>query len=635
MKDKLYKAFLILLPFFIIKVDLIILQLYYNNIYGVDYAINFYSPESCFIGYSIFLLLVLIFKSFRTSNIFLHISSYILMTINGIKLFYMGEPIYVSDIKLLRGIGDVLQMTNNTSSDYLSRAYPVILIHTLFIVICLIILIKFKQENVRRRIAYLVPFIFLVIMSLPFKITSSFTNKFLYQPDEDYRSVTNNYHYNIVYGFSGGIYANMIHSRFIKPNDYSNKIIDNIHNYKSDSNTKDADYNIIFVLSESFFDITKVDDIEFNYDFLKDYHDLQKEGKLIEMISPVYGGRTSNVEFELFTSFNLSYYDNAFIPYLNLFNTDFPLENNIFNILHMNKYNSYIFIGTSDQLYNAKKVYESLGIKNIETVKHKEQEVKGFYISDHSVTDNIINFMDSNNELAFAFFETMQNHMPYTEKKYNKYTVSITNSNLDNNDEKTIISYAEGIHDSSIELKRLYDYIKSIDDKTIIIFIGDHLPYLTNNKGENIVDKLNYFNTDDILLNNYRRYNIEALILSNFDINYDDTKYLSPDLLVPYIFKTNGTKMNSYFNYLIDISKEVLPSYNRYVSMDKDGKLYNTNKLEDDMLEQYNIRNNYQYKVVSSRNSILDYIMIFSFYLIIYLIIYNDIKIIIKTVKKD
>ena len=144
-------------------------------------------------------------------------------------------------------------------------------------------------------------------------------------------------------------------------------------------------------------------------------------------------------------------------------------------------------------------------------------------------------------------------------------------------------------------LKRLYDYINTIDKKTIIIFIGDHLPYLSNSKGENIIDKLNYFNTKDNLLNLYRKYSVEALVLSNFDIDYDDTEYLSPDLLIPYVLKSNQTKMNSYYNYLIEKSKSILPSYNRNVAVDCDGKIYDINKLPKDMKKEYDLRNSIQY----------------------------------------
>lgn len=101
-----------------------------------------------------------------------------------------------------------------------------------------------------------------------------------------------------------------------------------------------------------------------------------------------------------------------------------------------------------------------------------------------------------------------------------------------------ILSYAEGINDASVALNKLNDYIQKINKKTVVIFMGDHLPYLSNNKGKNVIDKLDYFNTNDHLINTFRRYNTEAVIISNFKIDFDNTNYLSPDLLMPYILNT-------------------------------------------------------------------------------------------------
>ena len=156
MKNKLYKIFLLLLPYLIIKFDVLLLYLYNanfckTNFLEIESIWNFYCPESCIIVYSIFLFMVYINKSYRKSNIILLISSYIFIIINGIKIFYMQEPIYISDIKLLNGIGDVLYMTSNTSSNFITSNYHILLFHTLVIALCLFVLIKFKYKDVERK----------------------------------------------------------------------------------------------------------------------------------------------------------------------------------------------------------------------------------------------------------------------------------------------------------------------------------------------------------------------------------------------------------------------------------------------------------------------------------------------------
>ena len=55
--------------------------------------------------------------------------------------------------------------------------------------------------------------------------------------------------------------------------------------------------------------------------------------------------------------------------------------------------------------------------------------------------------------------------------------------------------------------------------------------------------------------------------------------------------------MNNYYDYLINESKEILPSYNKYVAMDNEGNIYGTSELPDNMKKEYDLRNMVQYKL--------------------------------------
>ena len=46
----------------------------------------------------------------------------------------------------------------------------------------------------------------------------------------------------------------------------------------------------------------------------------------------------------------------------------------------------------------------------------------------------------------------------------------------------TVKSYAEGMYKADKELGRLYNYIQTLDEETIIVFFGDHLPLLKTQK---------------------------------------------------------------------------------------------------------------------------------------------------------
>ena len=65
-----------------------------------------------------------------------------------------------------------------------------------------------------------------------------------------------------------------------------------------------------------------------------------------------------------------------------------------------------------------------------------------------------------------------------------------------------LLSYSQSCYNADMQLGRMYDYIQNFDEPTILVFYGDHLPYLPDTKTkEDIINYLSYFNTDDELLN--------------------------------------------------------------------------------------------------------------------------------------
>ena len=587
---KKYKyLFLILCPLLLILISSILMAKYNDRI-GLLLVMQ--PIVSIIIVYAFFLFFSFVFHSFKKANYILIIFFFLLLTINQIKIFYMQEPLFLSDILLLGGMDEVLSITNGTLINFFYKYGVLLLVQTLLFSLLFYYTYRINEPPNKRHYFGLIPFLIFAFLSLPFKWSTSLMQRVFFSFN-DYSALTNNVDNCIYYGIIGNIYRNMLDNRIFIPDNYDEEEIQKILNFEKNDKNNTEKMNIIFLFSESFFDMNKVkDSISFSDNFLKEYQELKEKNKTIQMLSPTYGGMSSNVEFELLTGFNLAYYNKGYIPYLSLVDNKFYERENLLSILSNNAFKNYVFYAYDDNLYNAGKVYD-----NFKFIKKKPQnpEFKGFYVSDNYVVNEIIDTIKKEEDNLFYFATTMQSHMPYVKEKYDYYHVEVKSSILNIQDQEVLLSYAEGINDASIELKRLYDYIQTINKKTIIIFIGDHLPYLNNNMGENVIDKLEYFNTKDNLINKYRRYNTEALVLSNFKIDFDDTKYLSPDLLIPYILNALNIKMTPYYNYLITESKKILPCYNKDVSVNNNGEIFYTSKLSGLMRKEYSLRENLQY----------------------------------------
>lgn len=143
---------------------------------------------------------------------------------------------------------------------------------------------------------------------------------------------------------------------------------------------------------------------------------------------------------------------------------------------------------------------------------------------------------------------------------------------------------------------RMYEYIQTLEEPTILIFFGDHLPFLYDfETNEDVLDYLSYFNTEDELLNTYRKYNTQCLILANFELGeVENWDYLSSDMLLVSVLNKMGLELSDYYKWLYSI-KDVMPSSNYLVSQDVEGNLYWTADLPYDVQDVVKQREKAQY----------------------------------------
>lgn len=394
-------------------------------------------------------------------------------------------------------------------------------------------------------------------------------------------------------GLIGGMYINHYNDNlFNKYEDYNydsleKKIVNNDVTIQNNIGTP----NIIVILSESFFDVSLLDEnIVFDKDITHNFNELKNDGYLVDLISCSYGGMTVNVTYQLLTGSNMSIYNNGYIPFMKLFKdtNDYP---SIVKELKNNGYKISEYLANDS--YQVSKEFKKIGFDKYELIV--SNNVKGYYISDDYMADFIIDEIEENNDKEFMLFQTMQNHMDYLVTKYPKYDISIKSSNLSTKANNLLLSYTQGIYDADKMLKKVYDYINTIDKDTILIFFGDHLPYLSDYDNVDELKKLDYFSTNDELINLYRKYNTQALILSNYDLSLNINSNLSTDNLLLSIINQMDIEVSDYYKYLYGLI-DYLPSYNKYVYVDKNGKINYTKNLNSEEKSIFELKNALTYK---------------------------------------
>lgn len=555
----------------------------------------------------------LVTKNSKRSTIIMSIIIIVINLVSNLRYIYSGEVLTFSDFTYANNIGQISTLMGGTIVKIALELLPIYLSAIVMISFLVLLNSKYKltvETKFRKRIFYgMICGIPIVMMFLPIPGLKELMLNVIYDKnkEQDFRHNTRNAQYYSEFGLFGGMYWAYLESRIEPREDYNpdelQNILDEIDIEKTENYGKP---NIIITFSESFYDINKIsEDVKFDKDVTPNLHRLQEEGVAIETISPTYGGISANVEFELLTGFSCNYFGNGYSPFLQLFrNPSYATKSSIIRELTNNGYRTKVVFGRD--YFKSERVYKLLGIDEYEELDVKS-EFKGYYTSDEYLMTNVIKTLEEkpDDEKIFHLTCTIESHMPFYRDKYDEdeYDISVETSTLNESMTDALLSYAQGCYDADRELGRLYEYIMNYDEPTILVFFGDHLPFVPDTETqEDTMNYLKYFNTDDELLNTYRKYNTQGVIVANFDLG-DTSKwdYLSADMILTNIINNMDIEISDYYKWL-DATSDILPASNRLVSCDTDGNLYWTENLEGEMKETLDLRENMQYKILIDKN---------------------------------
>lgn len=607
-----YTTNLILFPLFIVIAGDIFYRMTSNNVIS-NLESSFYTIVSHFLPFIlIYIMVALLFiiinsitNNSKITKILLLIVSLIIFVINDIKLNIMGIPIELSDVGYLNP--DNMGMMATATTTIGSWIWLTVIKGIIFVALSVGIIFadklgKFSVNSIVKRIVtFLIGTILIALIGISMTKKYTFFIEKIYNADKEilseYISVDE---YTNEYGFFQGIILTSLVKKDLVSPDYSSKYVSKLLSSYDDVTVsgKWGKANVVFILSEAFSDLENISEITFNEPLMQEIANYKKDNDkmVFDLLVPAYGGSSVNTEFEILTGASLTFWSPGFIPY-NQYYSDSIGKNapNIIKEFNNNGYTTMYLTPWGEDSYNSKRNYKLFGAdKTIYGSKLKGSN-KGQFYSDKSLMKDIYNQLKNTKEGEYKFIMTAsgQNHFPYTEDKYEKYDVSVKNTEYSKKSTNMLKSYAQGVYDASKELNNLYKMIQDLDTPTIIVFFGDHLPYIIDDDGVEPYISAKYFNTENKYVNDMRKHTTKAVILSNYDIETDDIKYMNANYLGAYVLNKMDLKVSNYFKYIDDLRKKV-PVYNRNaVYMNNNTTLrsdldYNTKKaLEDYKFVQY------------------------------------------------
>jgi len=269
--------------------------------------------------------------------------------------------------------------------------------------------------------------------------------------------------------------------------------------------------NVIVILSESFFDVTRLEGLHFDGDPLAEFHALQEESVSGKFYSRSLGYGTCNIEIEVLTGINSQFLNYGDDP-LHWNPQDLSLFTPMPEMMQKAGYNTSFLHMFNDSIYNRTRLFSSMGFDNMyfpndfgeideEAAGLSEEKywnylapyISGEFYGDEYMTDLLINLYERKREdgPVFLYAASMENHTPYYADKYDSYDYSFTTDNpLSDASLGLLTSFAQGTVNSTRALCRLVDYFRRCEEPTVIVFYGDHRPGLGLESGGSVYQEL-------------------------------------------------------------------------------------------------------------------------------------------------
>lgn len=366
---------------------------------------------------------------------------------------------------------------------------------------------------------------------------------------------------------------------------------------------------VILLMSESFFDISRLDGLDYPEDITPNFHRLAETCTSGLFYSNTYAGGTGNVEIEVMTGISRSALRES--------DTITALPDEVYSkmptlaaVFREHGYKNIFLHSHTAELYNRSVIYKKFGFDEIlfSDSFPKDAERRGGFISDRAFTDKIISIYEENkDEPIFLSAVSVENHQPYNDDKFAvKTDLGITSELLSEKSLNILQNYTIGLKDADTALGQLTDYFEKEDQPVIIIFFGDHLPNLGSGDGALAYSDLGYVSSpsskdwkgQDML----SMLSTDYLIWTNYETDTVPDHNTSTSLLGLEILKKLGFSLSGYYQWM---DENVAPyMLHRYSSLFVDGEDRVYDEVPDEQYEMIRRYSAVVYDIVYGNNVI-------------------------------
>ena len=489
--------------------------------------------------------------------------------VNYMKLALNGDNFLPRDVTMMKNGGELL--------DFVSESVPGAFFAAAAVIVIACVLYAFFDVEIPLSWKVRIPSAAAIVVALTALFWSADRTERVFSAfcmsSEDTILQSSNYYAN---GFVSAFALNITTMREQAPDGYSKEAIASILDpYEGKAQTGE-DFDVVVVLSESFFDVRTLPGVSFSEDVLANYDEIAARENTYsgKFYTTALGGGTVRPEFAVLTGLSADYLHIGSSPYekvtreLDTYVTNYrdagyrtvcihPFDKKFYS-----RDIAYPYIGI-EEFYGESDLISMFYDGSLDMEKYKWGHS---HLSDESTLEGMKYFLDSSDEPTFLFAITMQNHQPYGKESEDYLRVKVTSDALDGDLLDSVETFTQGVYDADRMLGELVDYIDSRERPTVLFFFGDHLPTLGANYA--VYNKTGYSNVTDGFDQGekMKMYATPYLIYSNRELDIPMLSgHTGADLTAKNalnaVAQATGFRTTPFMEFLADFHS-VAPAYN-------------------------------------------------------------------------
>lgn len=349
-----------------------------------------------------------------------------------------------------------------------------------------------------------------------------------------------------------------------KPSNYSEETMKKVAaRYQKEAETINVsrtnnltDSTVVYVLSESFSDPSRVPGLKTNKDSMPNIRKIKAGTTSGLMLSSGYGGGTANLEYMGLSGLSMANFESSLSsPYQQLVPSQHwtPTINQLWgapvNSLGYHPYESSMYSrATNYKKFSFSHFYTLTGP---DVIKYQDKIDESPYVSDKSSYDSALEGIKSGKTNKFIQIITMQNHMPYHEwYENNDYTAeSTTGTPLGDDEQQSIETYQKGVEITDQATQEFLNELDALDKPVTVVFYGDHLPGIYSSASEDDNNSLALHLTDYFIWSNKAS--------SSQGNKASDAAYSSPNFFVAQAADHMNAKVSPYLAFLTEMHSKI------------------------------------------------------------------------------